>query len=200
MRRLLLFFVVNFTFPLFSLSFSDPSSGLSPAAHAAALTDAMSDEEALAQTFMFGWVGAEPSPLIIDWIRGRKIGGVKIFGWNTGDTRLLARTVGELQQASLAGPLGIPLLVATDQEGGLVRHVKGDTSETPGNMAIGASGYPRDAYLAGYYIGKELAALGINMNFAPAVDLYTNRDSVLIGPRAFGNDPVKTGILGAAFM
>jgi beta-N-acetylhexosaminidase len=200
MRRLLLFLVVNFTVPLFSLSFSDPPSDLSPAAHAAALADAMSDEEALAQTFMLGWVGAEPSPLIIDWIRDRKIGGVKIFGWNTGDTRLLARTVGELQQASLAGPLGIPLLVATDQEGGLVRHVKGDTSETPGNMAIGASGYPRDAYLAGYYIGKELAALGINMNFAPAVDLYTNRDSVLIGPRAFGNDPVKAGILGAAFM
>jgi beta-N-acetylhexosaminidase len=195
-----LFLVVNFTFPLFSLSFSDPPLDRSPAAHAAALADAMSDEEALAQTFMLGWVGAEPSPLIIDWIRDRKIGGVKIFGWNTGDTRRLAKTVGELQQASLAGPLGIPLLVATDQEGGLVRHVKGDTSETPGNMAIGASGYPRDAYLSGYYIGKELAVLGINMNFAPSVDLYTDKGSVLIGPRAFGNDPVKAGILGAAFM
>jgi beta-N-acetylhexosaminidase len=179
------------------LSFTDPGS---PEELSAALVEAMSDEQALAQTFMFGWVGAEPSPLILDWIRERNIGGVKIFGWNTGNTRRLAETVGSLQGESLKGAFQIPLFVATDQEGGWIRHVKGDTSETPGNMAIGASGYPRDAYLSGYYIGRELALLGINMNFAPTVDLFTNRNSELIGPRAFGSDPVKTGILGAAFM
>ena len=185
------------SFPLFPLSFNDSEN---PAQLAAAIESAMTDEQALAQVFMLGWVGAEPSPIIIEWIRQRNIGGVKIFGWNTADTQRLARTVGELQAASLAGPFNIPLLIATDQEGGLVRHVKGSTSETPGNMAIGASGYPRDAYLAGFYIGKELALLGVNMNFAPTVDLFTNRDSVLIGPRAFGSDPVRAGIFGAAFM
>ncbi|MDR0690417.1 MAG: glycoside hydrolase family 3 protein [Spirochaetaceae bacterium] len=182
---------------LFSLSFTSPED---PQTLAAALTEAMSDEEALAQTFMLGWVGAEPSPLIMNWIRDRKIGGVKIFGWNTEDTRKLAETVGALQQAALETRLSIPLLVATDQEGGWIRHVKGATSETPGNMAIGASGYPKDAYYAGYYIGRELAVVGINMNFAPTVDLYTNRESSLIGTRAFGEDPVQAGILGAAFV
>jgi len=183
--------------PAFSLSFSDSDS---PQELAAAIEKAMTDEQALAQVIMLGWVGAEPSPLIMDWIRQRHIGGVKIFGWNTSDTQRLARTVGELQSASVNGLYNIPLLMATDQEGGWIRHVKGSTSETPGNMAIGASGYPRDAYLSGYYIGKELALIGINMNFAPTVDLFTNRDSVLIGPRAFGSDPVKAGIFGAAFM
>lgn len=163
------------------------------------MLEKMSDEEALAQTFMLGWVGADPSPLILEWIEKRHIGGVKIFGWNTDDTDRLVRAVGSLQKAALASPLAIPLLVATDQEGGWIRHVKGSTSETPGNMAIGASGYPRDAYLSGYYIGREIAALGINMNFAPTVDLYTNPASILIGPRAFGRDPVKTATLGAAF-
>ncbi|AEF83887.1 glycosyl hydrolase, family 3 [Treponema primitia ZAS-2] len=182
---------------LFAQSFTDPGD---TDELAAALVAAMSDEEALAQTFMLGWVGAEPSPLIMDWIRDRHIGGVKIFGWNTGDTLRLAETVGTLQQTALAGKLKIPLLVATDQEGGWIRHVKGATSETPGNMAIGASGYPRDAYLSGYYIGRELALLGINMNFAPTVDIYTNRASTVIGPRSFGNDPVRAGLLGAAFM
>jgi beta-N-acetylhexosaminidase len=182
---------------LFSLSFSDDGT---PEELAAAIEQAMTDDQALGQVFMLGWVGAEPSPLIMDWIRDRNIGGVKIFGWNTEDTTRLARTVGALQEASLRGRFKIPLLVATDQEGGWIRHVKGSTSETPGNMAIGASGYPRDAYLAGYYIGRELALLGINMNFAPTVDLFTNRDSELIGPRAFGSNPVKVGILGAAFM
>ncbi|HON14457.1 MAG TPA: glycoside hydrolase family 3 protein [Treponema sp.] len=163
------------------------------------LLSAMSDEEALAQTFMLGWVGADPSPAIMDWIQKRHIGGIKIFGWNTEDTYRLANTVGTLQKASLQSDKKIPLLVATDQEGGWIRHVKGLTSETPGNMAIGASGMPRDAYLAGYYIGRELSALGINMNFAPSVDLFTNQQSVLIGPRAFGDDPVTAGVLGIAF-
>jgi beta-N-acetylhexosaminidase len=182
---------------IFSQDFMSPEA---PDILAARILERMTDEQALAQTFMLGWVGAEPSPLIMDWIRDRKIGGIKIFGWNTGDTRKLAETVGVLQKTALQWELGIPLLVATDQEGGWIRHVKGTTSETPGNMAIGASGYPRDAYLSGYYIGRELAVLGINMNFAPAVDLYTNRDSTLIGPRAFGSDPVQAGILGAAFV
>ena len=190
-------FLLFLSFPLFSLSFNDEGS---PAELAFRLTAEMTDEQALAQTFMLGWVGAEPSPLIMNWIRDRNIGGVKIFGWNTDDTLKLAETVGELQRNALATQFGIPLLVATDQEGGLVRHVKGATSETPGNMAIGASGRPMDAYWAGYYIGKELALLGVNMNFAPTVDLFTNRDSTLIGPRSFGSDPVRAGILGAAFV
>ena len=195
-KTLTIFFLLLLTIPLLSLSFNDQGDPVELAFH---LTMAMTDEQALAQTFMLGWVGAEPSPLIMDWIRTRNIGGVKIFGWNTEDTRRLAETVGELQKNALAVGFGIPLIVATDQEGGLVRHVKGATSETPGNMAIGASGRPIDAYWSGYYIGRELSLLGINMNFAPTVDLYTNLESTLIGPRSFGSDPVQAGILGAAF-
>ena len=185
------------SFPLSSLSFDDPGD---PWELALRLTEAMSDEQALAQTFMLAWIGAEPSPLILEWIRERNIGGVKIFGWNTEDSLRLAQTVGELQTAARATQFGVPLLVATDQEGGIVRHVKGGTSETPGNMAIGASGRPADAYWAGYYIAQEIALLGVNMNFAPTVDLFTDRNSVLIGPRSFGDDPLQAGILGAAFM
>jgi beta-N-acetylhexosaminidase len=195
-KTILFTILIQLPLPLFSLSFNDAGT---PQELAAAIESAMTDEQALAQLLMFGWVGEDPSPLIMDWVRQRNIGGVKIFGWNTSDTLRLARAVGNLQSASLEGAFNIPLLIATDQEGGWIRHVKGSTSETPGNMAIGASGYPRDAYLSGYYIGKELALLGINMNFAPTVDLFTNRDSVLIGPRAFGSDPVMAGILGAAF-
>jgi beta-N-acetylhexosaminidase len=183
--------------PVFSLSFNDSGT---PSELAAAIENAMTDEQALAQVFMIGWVGEESNPVILDWIRQRNLGGVKIFGWDTADTQRLAVNIGNFQRASINGQFNIPLLIATDQEGGLVRHIKGITSETPGNMAIGASGYPRDAYLSGLYIGKELALLGINMNFAPTVDLFTNRDSLLIGPRAFGSDPVRAGILGSAFV
>jgi beta-N-acetylhexosaminidase len=90
--------------------------------------------------------------------------------------------------------------VATDQEGGAVRHIKGATTDTPGNMAIGAADYPEDAYLSGYYIGKELRVLGVNMNFAPSVDLFTDHKSIIIGPRSFGEEPMKAGIMGTAFV
>lgn len=173
-----------------------------PDALARSLADGMSDADALAQTFMLGWrdaFGGEPSALIRQWISERHIGGVKVFGWNTADTLQLARNIGGFQGLAEGNPSAVPLLVATDQEGGLVRHVKGETRETPSAMAIGASGYPEDAYRAAFYIGRELSALGINMNFAPTVDLYTNHGSVLIGTRSFGDNPQRAGLLGAAF-
>lgn len=164
-----------------------------------ALVEKMSDEELYAQILMFGWAGAEPSTLLNSWVDERGLGSVKVFGWNTDNIRLVARSVKSLQRKALARRFKIPLFVATDQEGGWIRHVKGSTSITPGNLAIGASGFPYDAYYSGYYINREIAALGINMNFAPTIDLYTDKRSTIIGTRSFGEDPRNAGILGAAF-
>lgn len=163
------------------------------------LTDRMNDEELLAQILMFGWAGAEPSDLLNSWVTERGLGSVKVFGWNTDNIQKVAKSIRSLQQKSADRPFKIPLFVATDQEGGWIRHVKGETSDTPGNMAIGASGYPIDAYYSGFYINREIRVLGINMNFAPTVDLYTNLDSSVIGPRSFGVDSDAAGLLGEAF-
>ncbi len=166
---------------------------------AAKITDEMTDSELLSQTFMFGWAGAEPPELLYQWVE-RGLGSVKVFGWNTDDIYLVSKSIASLQRESAEGRFQIPLFVATDQEGGWIRHVKGDTSITPGNMAIGAGGYPSDSWYTAYYISREIKTLGINMNFAPTVDLFTDHDSSIIGTRSFGDDPDKTGILGAAFV
>ena len=149
---------------------------------------------------MFGWAGLDPSPLVLDWVEERSLGNIKIFGWNTDDTFKVAKAITLLQGKAAKNRFGIPLFVATDQEGGWIRHVKGRTSQTPGNLAIGASGLPSDAWYSGYYISRELAALGINLNFAPTVDLYTDHASTVIGTRSFGEDPEGAGILGASFV
>ena len=166
---------------------------------AARITDEMTDTELLSQTFMFGWAGTEPPELLYQWVE-RGLGSVKVFGWNTDDIYLVSKSISSLQKEAAEGRFQIPLFVATDQEGGWIRHVKGDTSITPGNMAIGAGGYPSDAWYTAYYISREIKALGINMNFAPTVDLFTDHDSSIIGTRSFGDDPDKTGVLGAAFV
>lgn len=165
---------------------------------ARAIVDKMTPEELYSQVLMFGWAGAEPNNLLFQWVR-RGLGSVKVFGWNTEDIRMVAKSITSLQKASARGRFKIPLFVATDQEGGWVRHVKGETSITPGNMAIGAGGYPSDAWYSAYYISREIKVLGINMNFAPTVDLFTNHDSTIIGTRSFSDNPENAGILGAAF-
>ena len=162
------------------------------------IVDQMTDTELYSQILMFGWAGEEPEQLLYDWVN-RGLGSVKVFGWNTNDIHLVAKSISSLQADSQTNRFKIPLFVATDQEGGSIRHVKGDTMITPGNMAIGAAGYPTDSWYSAYYISREIRALGINMNFAPTVDLFTNHDSSIIGTRSFGDDPEKAGILGAAF-
>ncbi len=167
------------------------------------LIEAMSSEEMVAQTFMVGWLGERPSVELLAWLQDRNVGGVKVFGWNGGNLVALAESIGVMQRAAAQTHFGIPLFTATDQEGGWVRHIKGSdplsTTITPGNMAIGATTLPYDAYRTAYHIGLELRALGVNMNFAPTVDVYVNPEAHVIGPRAFSDDPVASGLLGVAY-
>ncbi len=179
-----------------ALGFQDPGD---PAALAAKISDAMTDQELLGQVFFLGWQGVGPSPDLLRWISTRAIGGVKIFPRNVADLPSLARDIATMQKLSVRGRFGIPLFVATDQEGGWVRQIKDETSVSPGNLALGASGVPEDAYRTGWYLGRELAALGINMDFAPTADVYSNPEASVIGPRSFGSDPSTTGLLSAAY-
>jgi beta-N-acetylhexosaminidase len=180
-----------------AVDFWDPDG--SYADQASEITALLDDSELLGQVLMLGYLGSEPSDEFLQWIREWNIGGVKVFGWNTGNLRELASGIAAMQHAAVSAIPGIPLFIATDQEGGWVRHVKGETSETPGNLAIGASGIAMDAYKSGYYIGRELRVLGINMNFAPTVDIYSNPNADVIGPRSFSSDPVEAAFLSVAF-
>ncbi|MBN1687318.1 MAG: glycoside hydrolase family 3 protein [Spirochaetales bacterium] len=176
------------------------SSGERTAEEAAkGIVSGMSDSELIGQVLMLGYLGTEPTDEFLRWVGDWGIGGVKVFGWNAADLGRLANGISLMQKQAVSSGCGIPLFVATDQEGGWVRHVKGETSTSPGNMAIGASGIALDAYESGLIIGRELSVLGINMNFAPTVDVYTHPDAHVIGPRSFSSDPVQTAFLSVAF-
>jgi len=179
----------------------DDHTGLGPEADQLieSLLDRMTPAERVAQLLMVSWTTEAPTPEILRWIRDRNIGGVKIFGWNGENISVLASAIRDMQTESLRTRLSIPLFTATDQEGGWVRHIKDGTSITPGNMAIGATGLPYDAYMSAHHIGLELRALGVNLNFAPTVDVYINPEAHVIGPRAFSDNPVTTGLLGVAY-
>ena len=159
----------------------------------------MNDEQLLGQMMLFGYMGGSPSDEILEWIEDREIGGIKIFGWNVGSLETLADSISKMQHRSQKTEFQIPLFIVTDQEGGWVRHIHSGTSETSGNMSLAASRIPSDSFQTGYYIGMELRALGINMNFAPTVDVYSNPEAHVIGPRAFSDDPQLTAVLATSY-
>ena len=159
----------------------------------------MSDEELAGQLFMISYPSVDPDETAIRWIEERNLGGIKIFGKNVGSLPKLAENIGLMQKKASQTKLRIPLLTATDQEGGWVRHIKENTSETAGNMSLGASGIASDSLMSSLYINRQLKILGINMNFAPTVDIYSNPDNIVIGPRACSADPQQTAVLAKAW-
>ena len=56
------------------------------------LVDQMTDTELFSQILMFGWAGEEPENLLYEWVE-RGLGSVKVFGWNTNDIHLVAKSI-----------------------------------------------------------------------------------------------------------
>ena len=120
------------------------------------------------------------------------IGSVILFAANfNSDAKVNVELTDGLQKAAMDKDLGknsIPLLIATDQEGGIVYRLTGGTA-LPGNMALGASGNTENAVKAGNIIGSELNAVGVNVNFAPDADVNNNPNNPVIGLRSFSSNP-----------
>lgn len=120
------------------------------------------------------------------------IGSVILFAANfNSDAKVNVELTDGLQKAAMDKDLGknsIPLLIATDQEGGIVYRLTGGTA-LPGNMALGASGNTENAVKAGNSIGSELNAVGVNVNFAPDADVNNNPNNPVIGLRSFSSNP-----------
>lgn len=163
------------------------------------IVEQMTNAELLGQVLMFSYEGDKISTENLFWVRDKGLGAIKIFGWNANSLYNLVRTINRLQKEAYNHRFKIPLLIATDQEGGWVQHIRGNMSQTPGNLSLGATGNTIDSFNTGILIGNELRRIGINMNFAPTVDIYLNMHADVIGPRAFSSDPVKTANLAVAF-
>ncbi|MET9829246.1 glycoside hydrolase family 3 protein [Streptomyces sp. NPDC006385] len=120
-----------------------------------------------------------------------RVGGIIYFTWahNTRDPHQIADLSNGIQKASLAQPRGLPVLISTDQEHGIVCRVGKPATLFPGAMAIGAGGSRTDARTLGRIAGQELKALGIRQNYSPVADVNVNPANPVIGVRSFGAEP-----------
>src|SRR5690606_17023569 len=175
----------------------------SPADRAAAKLAEMTLEEKVGQLFVtevYGGDANTPDQRNVDSygvatpaevVQKYHLGGVIYFAWSnpTNELKQIATLSNGLQKAALVDGPEVPLLVCTDQEGGLVSRMGPPFTAMPGNMALGANGKTADTRASAKVIGKELKALGVNQNYAPDADVNVNPLNPVIGVRSFSSDP-----------
>ncbi|EFE69360.1 beta-N-acetylglucosaminidase [Streptomyces viridosporus ATCC 14672] len=129
-----------------------------------------------------------------------RVGGIIYFAWahNTREPHQIADLSNGIQKASLGLPRGLPVLISTDQEHGIVARVGEPATLFPGAMAVGAGGSRSDARTLGRIAGRELRAMGIRQDYAPVADVNVDPANPVIGVRSFGSEPEAVARLVAA--
>ena len=163
-------------------------------------THGMTLEEQIGQLLMVGFRGTTPSPEIIELIQRYHVGNIILFSRNIHDAVQVLELTTQLQEIARESGQRYPLLIAIDQENGIVQRLGDIATIMPGNMALGAIGSVDIAYKVAEATGNELKGLGINMNLAPVVDVNNNPANPVIGVRSFGEDPSLVAQLGSAMV
>jgi len=201
-------------FPLWLRSAPGPSS--SPAAAGAGTASprptgqptpspqlpALSPQQMAGQRVIYSYGGLQPPATLLRLIRHGEVGGVIFFGPNVSSVPQLAHVIAELDQANASplNPVRAPLLLMTDQEGGLVRRLPG--APLLSERQIGESADPAAAAAsAGSSAGLNLRGVGINVNLAPVLDVYRQPgDFDDQFQRSYSMNPAVVAELGAGFI
>lgn len=157
----------------------------------------MKDLERLAGGLIVcGFDGLDVPTTVGHWLSQGWVAGLILFKRNIADVEQAASLIGGLH-ARNAGSL--PLLVCVDQEGGRVARFGEPVLQLPPMRMLGNAGDPGLTKEAAATLARQLRAIGINMDFAPVLDVDTNPENPVIGDRAFGRDTQVVIEHGLAF-
>jgi beta-N-acetylhexosaminidase len=159
----------------------------------------MSLDQKIGQMLMIGFHSKKFDNHIKEMLYEHYIGNVILFSRNIGSKDEIIELTEDIQKNAME-VLGIPALISIDQEGGMVTRISNGATFLPGNMAIAATNDPKNAYIIGEIMGKELGALGINMNLAPVLDVNNNPLNPVIGVRSYGEDPKNVAEFGTNYI
>ena len=154
----------------------------------------------LGQSLIIGLKGPALEADEADFIVDNNIGGVILFDRNVESPIQLRGLCSELQKLSQKMPDRVPLFISIDMEGGRVARLKEPFTQWPAAKKLGILDSTSAAFKMANYMGQELAAVGINMNFSPCVDLLTNSENKAIGDRSLGTDPEAVSKLASALV
>jgi beta-N-acetylhexosaminidase len=102
------------------------------------------------------------------------------------------------ERNSIKNPL--PLFISIDEEGGTVSRLPKGGTHFPDAQLIGKAEDPMLAQMAGEVIGRELRALGINLNFAPVLDIVSSPENKLLIKRSYGSTAETVSLYGTSFI
>lgn len=115
------------------------------------------------------------------------VGGLILYAWNIENEAQLSTLISQIRSLN-----GNPLL-CIDEEGGRVARIANNPNfnvkKYESMSAIGATGDARNAYECGNTIGTYLKHYGFDIDFAPVADVNTNPENIIIGARAFSDNP-----------
>jgi beta-N-acetylhexosaminidase len=153
----------------------------------------MTLEQLVGSKFVFGIPGTTVTPEDIQHFKDTHCSGLILYRINFESPDQLRKLISDLESA-----LGRRLIVTADHEGGRVIMFGEGVTIFPSSQAIGRSGNTQLARRMGEQEGRELRRLGVDVNFAPVLDVLTEAYSPNIGIRAYGADPDLVAKMGAA--
>jgi beta-N-acetylhexosaminidase len=162
------------------------------------ILSSLSLEKKVGQMLIYGFKGQEDEDVLSD-IKKYKLGGIILYSHNISSAEQVFSMNRFIHKASME-QTGIPAFISIDQEGGKVLRTQDFATVLPGNMNLGATGSSTLSFLAGKLTAVDLETLGINMNFAPVLDVNTSSANDVIGVRSFGGDPDMVAKLGSAYI
>jgi beta-N-acetylhexosaminidase len=154
----------------------------------------MHDANTIGQLFMVGIPGPTIDAATRAQLLDLRPGGVILFRRNYKDLKQLAALCEELH----ALPSNQPSLIALDHEGGRVRRLTAPFTHFPAATVVGRTQSLELAQQVGKAMGEELSSIGVDIDFAPVLDVLTNTANTAIGDRAFASDPQTAGLFGCA--
>lgn len=152
----------------------------------------MSLEEKIGQLLIIGLEDKVVNDTTRIMIEEYKVGGFIYFARNIESDIQLLNLTNDLKSLNENNPA--PLFVSIDEEGGRVSRLPKEYKRLPESKTIGDFNDPQLSYEYGELLGLRLNTIGINLNFAPVLDINSNSNNPVIGNRSFGNtaDVVST--------
>jgi beta-N-acetylhexosaminidase len=149
------------------------------------------------QMFLVGFDGYSMPNDFRKAIQDYHLGGTIYFKRNVQSPAQLAELSNEIQFGGRPKEVP-PLFISIDHEGGKVNRLVKPFTKFPGNDYLGELGSPKVGFEFGAILGKELKAVGINVNFAPVIDVLSNPNNPIMKNRCFSGDPEVVAKLGSA--
>ena len=150
------------------------------------IMEQMTLEEKIGQLIIVGFQSSEVDDHITKMIEDYHVGGIILYDRNMKNPEQVTSLTNELQElAAKNANQPVPLMISVDQEGGNIVRMKEHVSPIPSQQELGKRGDTEEIYNIAKRTGEELAALGINVNYAPVLDLSST------DTRSFGSDPQK---------